>query len=162
MAQLVIMRHAHAAPPGPAGDRARPLSARGQRQAEEVGRALAGEGWQPELLAYSSAPRAAETAERVAQALALPKSAHCPDGRLYAATAMSLWYWLAEVPATCGRVMLVGHNPGISELAAYLLGGQLAGLTTGAAMWLDTGDRQWSELVPGQSEQLARYAPETR
>ena len=65
--QLHLLRHAHAGDPegwtGP--DAARPLSAKGEKQAERMGRFLAESGFKPDIFITSPKIRAARTAEIV-------------------------------------------------------------------------------------------------
>jgi phosphohistidine phosphatase len=115
---LLLLRHADALESA-ASDLARPLSPKGHRQAAEVAQSLQTSTHQPSLILSSPAVRTMETAAVVASLLKL-KVIACPwalpgmspDAALEALSA----YRVSE------RVLLVGHQPDISLLAAQLLG----------------------------------------
>src|SRR5687767_5170630 len=66
MKTLLILRHAKAASDLPVADHDRPLTARGERQAKDVGRWIKEQDMVPQLIVTSTAARAATTAELVA------------------------------------------------------------------------------------------------
>ncbi len=115
---LLLLRHADALNHA-ATDLARPLSERGHRQAAAVANALADSDAKPKLILSSPAVRTMETAAAVAKALQLEVTP-CP----WAAPGMSPADARAELKkyASFGRVLLVGHQPDLSVLAAGLLG----------------------------------------
>jgi phosphohistidine phosphatase len=103
-------------------DRERPLAKRGRKAV-----ALLREHFQeakvaPDLVLCSSAVRAMQTLEGVRQGLPPGTRVEIEAG-LYAAGAASLLGRLRRLPEEVGSVMLVGHNPGIEDLAAELAGG---------------------------------------
>ena len=102
--QLHLLRHAHAGDPakwqGP--DDLRPLSAKGRHQAEALGRHLDGVGLSFDLLVSSPLVRARQTAELVAERLALPVVV---DGRLAAGRA-----WPRSRPSWPTTAILVGRS----------------------------------------------------
>lgn len=114
--RLVLVRHAKAEPGD--DDAERPLAERGRRDAAEIGRWLAAEGIEPDLVLVSPALRARQTWEAVADAVSGPRVE--PDERIYANTLPDLLAVLREVPAEVGTLVVVGHAPGVQELAADL------------------------------------------
>ena len=115
--RLYLLRHAKSswADPGLA-DHDRPLAPRGRRASKVIGRHLREQGIEPELVLCSSARRARETLERLGLAR---RGAHVEPG-LYGADAGTLLARLHEVPAAVPSVMLIGHNPGLQDLALLL------------------------------------------
>jgi phosphohistidine phosphatase len=118
--QFILVRHAHAEWPdfhGPDFDR--PLTSRGLADARATGRAILAAGHRPSLLLASPACRTRQTAEILAEELQLPASAVRYVEALYNATASTLQ---AEVrrAARGSLVLLVAHNPGVSNLARLL------------------------------------------
>jgi phosphohistidine phosphatase len=119
--KLLLVRHAIAVPSGTAGiaDDERPLTKRGRRRFRRAARGLARIVPPPDLLLTSPLPRARETAEITAAAWGgvtptpEPLLAGAPPARLLAALAAHREKAL---------VALVGHEPGISELLARLIG----------------------------------------
>ncbi len=166
--QLDILRHAKSswADPGQE-DHERPLNGRGERAAAAIGRHLAGRGALPEQVLCSSARRAQQTWKRVARQL--PDDARDavelvvePD--LYLASPAALLRRLRQLPPTLERAMVVGHNPGLAQLANELAedgasGDALAALrtkypTAGLATFEISG--VWAELCP-TSARLIRF-----
>ena len=119
MSELHLLRHAKAAPQGEGTDRDRPLEQRGRRGAQAVAAWAAEHKLSPALVLCSPAVRTRQTLDIVAPAFARPPQILFEDA-LYLATARQLMARLRQVPASTAGVMLVGHNPGLHELAALL------------------------------------------
>ncbi len=115
MRTLILFRHAkaeraHEAP----SDEARGLTGRGRRDAEAAGEAIRAAGLAPELALASTAQRTRETAE---YALTDVKCEF--NTALYLASPEGIWD--AFIAGDCASVVVVGHNPGIGDLAAMLV-----------------------------------------
>jgi phosphohistidine phosphatase len=96
----------------------RPLAGRGRRATKAIARHLREQGIKPELVLCSTARRARETLEGIEPALGA--AALCLEDELYAAGAPALLERLRRVPDAVESVMLIGHNPGLHELALGL------------------------------------------
>jgi phosphohistidine phosphatase len=119
MKQLYLLRHAKSSWKDTSlPDHDRPLAGRGRRAAKAIARHLREQCIEPELFLCSSARRARETLERIEAALAT--SAVRVEDDLYAASASVLLERLRTVPDTVGSAMLIGHNPGLQDLALDL------------------------------------------
>ncbi len=126
---------------------------------------LRAEGVRPALVLCSPARRARETLELVAPAL--PDVAAWIEPELYGADAGELLVRLRGLPATVSSVLVVGHNPGLHDLAVMLAGSGddalLAGLrermSTGALATLVSPAGEWGELRPGDSALTAYVLP---
>jgi phosphohistidine phosphatase SixA len=122
MRELILLRHAHAEPPAPGQeDFDRPLSLQGQAEAEAAGRWLLEHGYMPDRVVCSTARRTRETTEQALAALGYVEVRFEP--RIYDATPGML-IQIADEHRDIPRVMLVGHNPGLEQLAALLSSGQ--------------------------------------
>jgi len=133
--EVYFPRHAHAGNPDDwTGDDAeRPLSQKGRKQAERLGKFLARTGFQPDVIVTSPKVRAQQTAELVATALgARTETDHRLGGPLDVGV-------LANVVADAGgsRVVLVGHDPDFSDLTAELVGAEYMPLKKGTLVRLD-------------------------
>jgi phosphohistidine phosphatase len=114
--QLVIVRHAEAAAGEP--DELRPLTPEGREAARALGERLAAKGVRPDAVLSSPLLRARETAQEVARPAGLEAE---PDERLApGATAESVKAAAADRGET---VVVVGHQPDCSQIAAALTGG---------------------------------------
>lgn len=118
--ELYLLRHAHAgnASEWTDDDALRPLSAKGRRQAEKLGRFLGDLRFEPDSILTSPKLRARETAQLVADALGM--AVHVDD-RL--AGGLDLDVVAALVSNDGGhKIVLVGHDPDFSEIAGELMG----------------------------------------
>src|SRR5205807_5049538 len=116
MHRLHLLRHAKAERDGSGGDKERRLTRRGRDDARLVGKTLLRAVGAIDLVLCSSAARTRETAE-----LALARYEHPPpilyeDG-LYLVGAGALLRRLRQLDESAGTVLVVGHNPGLQELA---------------------------------------------
>jgi len=118
MKRLILLRHAKAVGEHAGGDQARPLAPRGIQQVQEVAHAFLAKGWQPQLALVSPAERTCQTARLLAASLG--KMPLVIDRSLYLATAGQMLASLMAAPEDIDELLLVGHNPGISELATQL------------------------------------------
>lgn len=116
MKRLIVMRHATTFGSSPGGDIERALTPEGIEEAARVGRWLSASGHVPDLALCSTARRVRETWAEVARALAAPVPVRF-DPALYAASAGELMLEASEVGEAPATVMLVGHNPAVSQLA---------------------------------------------
>ena len=105
----------------------------------------------------AAATRARDTLERVRPGLG-PQARVEPDPGLYAASAAELLERLRRLPDALPSVMLVGHNPGLQDLALLLVREEagrerLEGeLPTGTLATLTLRRLTWSGLHPGEAE----------
>lgn len=123
--RLLIVRHAKAAYPEAVADFDRPLTERGERDAEAVGAWLVRERFVPDVVLVSSAERASRTWTLAAQAFADQTSeVRAPEvhveRRLYNADADTVLQLLRDTGGDAHTVAVVGHEPGLSTLARTL------------------------------------------
>ncbi|GAA6201757.1 histidine phosphatase family protein [Aquicoccus sp. SU-CL01552] len=113
---LILTRHAKSSWDTPRmDDHDRPLNKRGRRSAEAIGDWLRARGLVPDEVLCSSARRTRETYER----MRFDTPAEVTD-TLYLVTANQI---LRELSGATGEtVLLLGHSPGIGQLAAEILG----------------------------------------
>ncbi len=100
------------------GDRDRPLNARG----DQAGRLLAAHFARqppPDLVLCSSALRTRETFAHIARAYSTPPPVLMEDG-LYLADARAIMQRIEAVPDSVKILLVIGHNPGLHELASML------------------------------------------
>ena len=122
MRELILLRHAHAETAGASQpDLDRALSRQGLAEAEAAGRWLKEHGYLPDRVLVSPARRTRETLEEVLRTLGYVEQRQ--DQRIYDATPGTLMQVVDEL-RDISRVMLVGHNPGLEQMAALLSSGQ--------------------------------------
>lgn len=149
MPELILMRHAAALPAAAnAADFARPLSASGRTSALRAARRLAAAHVTIDRVLFSPARRTHDTAAIVAQELALEASTLQAVPELYGAAPQALRDAIARCHAQALTLLVVGHNPGISEFGEQLgAGADQGGLAT-AAYWRVAFDADgWQRLL---------------
>ncbi|MGB8507972.1 MAG: histidine phosphatase family protein [Pyrinomonadaceae bacterium] len=144
MKTLLLLRHAKSdwGQPG-RRDFVRPLNKRGLRDAPLVGAFLHSQRIRPDLLLCSPAERARMTASLVAGSAQLRIEPRF-DERIYEASAASLVEVIREVEDKAHVVLLVGHNPGLSDLIAKLTG-EVRHMATAALARITLEVEHWSE-----------------
>lgn len=160
MHTLHLLRHAKSSWKEDLDDHDRPLSRRGRETARHLGRLLPAATGRLDLVVCSTARRARETLDLVLSGYAPAPKCLIEDG-LYLASAARLLARLKRLDDADDNVLVIGHNPGLHELAVALAdAGSPAGraLVLGkfptaaraslaiAAPWAALGDRQWPLL----------------
>jgi phosphohistidine phosphatase len=165
--RLVLLRHAKSAWPDMA-DSERPLNDRGRRDAPVMGRWLRDGGYIPDVVLCSPAHRTRDTWELLAGELGAEPPVRY-EQRIYEATALSLLHLLREAGGEYRTVLLIGHNPGIAELAVGM-----AQMTDGpdaepldrarekfptAAVAVLEFKGEWADLIPGEPRMVDFAVP---
>jgi phosphohistidine phosphatase len=120
--RLFLLRHAKSSWDAPdLADRDRPLAPRGRRAAIALAEHLRGLAAPPELVVCSSAARTVETLQLIRSGLPAGVAVTI-DAALYGAEAEELLDRVRQLPPTVGAALLIGHNPGIGDLAVMLAG----------------------------------------
>ncbi|MFZ9501733.1 MAG: SixA phosphatase family protein [Beijerinckiaceae bacterium] len=152
MRRLILLRHAKAHRDDPAGDRARALTDRGRADAAAAGAWMRDHAIAPDVALVSDARRARETMERLLPALVRPPHMRV-EPRLYLADPATLLRAIRATPADARVALVVGHNPGIAELALALAGegvaeavGRLAHAFPTASLAVLAFDGEWGDL----------------
>ncbi len=158
---LYVLRHAKAesAAPAGAGDHERALRRRGRKSARVVGRFLARLGEAPECILSSSAVRARETAELAHEAGGWNAPIETRQA-LYAAAPEALLHELGSCAPGLQRLLLVGHQPGLSLLIAELTGSE-PDFPTAALARIDFELEGWNALAPLSGRLAWLVTPET-
>ena len=163
MKELALARHGHAEPfESEAGDFQRPLTRRGLLDVAAVGGRLSLTPWRPELIIASSARRTQQTARSLAQVFGIDETAVVTEPRLYQANFLQWQKIVRELPAA-NKILLVGHNPGVSDFAHWLAPDTaVTGFTPGTIIRFDLAIADWTELAPAQVLRQIRAAARQR
>ena len=137
-------------------DHDRPLNTRGNNNAAQLGILLKTQQLQPQKILCSSAIRAQETARRVMQGLG------CADilvtePKLYLASSAKLLQAAAGCKDDINHLMLVAHNPGMTELVNRVSNVQLDNLPTCGIFSIDFNIGSWAELGTASKGTLRWY-----
>ena len=157
--RLLLLRHAKSSwDDASLADHDRPLNPRGRRAASRIGRYLRENDIATDLVLCSSATRTVQTFELLR--MRTPPQVLVED-ELYGADAAEMLARLRQVQPSARSVLLIGHNPGIHELAVTL-GGEHEDLTafpTAALADLRVPASPWTELGPGVATLQAVVTP---
>ena len=165
MDDLYIMRHGIAVAPGTPGipDDERPLTSKGEKRMRQVARGLRRLDLKLDRIATSPLPRAYRTAEILAEELNAVNLVEAINALRAGAAATAIQRWLRE--RTEDRLMVVGHNPALTDLITLLVTGdlqpQLGELKKGgiAALKPGAGAQDRYELVWMATPRLIRRLP---
>ncbi|MEZ5856244.1 MAG: histidine phosphatase family protein [Hyphomicrobiaceae bacterium] len=164
MRTLTLFRHAKSSWDDPSlADFDRPLNPRGRKAAPAMGRHMRKLGLIPDLVLCSPAVRTRETARLALGELGVEPTTEFPED-IYEATAETLLARLQKVPKKHRHVLLIGHNPGLHDLALGLLANPPAGASGDLAIKMPTAAltvlacdiTKWSDLT-WHSAKLEHY-----
>ena len=119
---LLLVRHAKSSWNHPElDDIDRPLNQRGRRDAPEMGRRLKARSLRPDVIISSPSVRTLSTAAAIAEQVGLDTGRVIAHDDLYAAAPQEVLDVVAVTPASVQILMVVTHNPAITELANRFL-----------------------------------------
>ena len=122
MKTLTLLRHAKSSwKDAGLQDRDRPLNGRGQRDAPVMAQRINQAGIRPSLILTSPAVRAWTTAKLIAHEIGYPLEFLQQEDRLYHASTERLLRLIADQDTGFNSLMIVGHNPGLTDFANYLM-----------------------------------------
>jgi phosphohistidine phosphatase len=154
MKTLYLMRHAKSSWSfDDLSDEQRPLNERGRTDAPRMGQALAERNIRLDLLLASTAVRSLTTAALVAKEIEYQHEKIVVRPDIYHADPLTLLRVIRESPDEAQSVLLVGHNPGITELANLLSPGSLSEeMPTAAIVCLHFQVERWAETDTQNAE----------
>ncbi|SFA89127.1 SixA phosphatase family protein [Azotobacter beijerinckii] len=162
MKTLWLVRHAKSSWDDAAlADRDRPLADRGWRDVAKMGRRLAQRGVTPDLILSSPTIRALATAEAIARALDYGRKHIVVDDRLYTCQADDLLEVVQALGDQPKSVLLVGHNPELSEFA-HLLSSEITYLPTCTVAEFRFATKSWAEVGKIPSERVMLDYPKKK
>ena len=150
MPRLTLVRHAKSSWRfGSLDDFYRPLNKRGLRDCQKMPRHVVKRVGEPALLLSSDAARAVQTAQALVDAFALAPERVRVEHRLYLAEVDTLLEEISLIDNSVSHLMMVGHNPGLSELLGTLVrqGGQAMPTFAVASLTLQVSE--WAQIQPG-------------
>jgi phosphohistidine phosphatase len=161
--RLILARHAKSAKDDPRlRDIDRPLNTRGEKDAPEMGGRLARRGIWPQAVLSSPARRALETARLIARELDFPWKTLVLEKRIYGADVETLLEVVRSLEGRIETALLVGHNPGLTDLARALGRSFHEDLPTCAVVGLDIPTDTWHGLRCGTANVLFYDYPKNR
>jgi phosphohistidine phosphatase len=123
MKRLILMRHGDA-PNVKEVDRYRILSEKGAEQSKKAGLYLKEKSFIPDSIFYSPVQRTEKTADYVVRSLMTSplgiQPEMVPKSALYQASKEKILYVIEECRHSVSSLLIIAHNPGITELARFL------------------------------------------
>ena len=162
--RLMLFRHAKSSRPSGIADHDRPLSRSGRRASKQMGRYLAKERLKPDQAIASTASRTQET--WYLAKLGFKGDIVCrSEKRAYDASADTLLEVIRETPNEVRNLIVVGHNPGLWDLALRLISDTKSRelsrlqrkLPTAGLVVIDFNVKNWKE-VSAHSGELKLFA----
>ena len=166
MKTLYLLRHAKSSwDDVDLADHDRPLAPRGRKAVKKLAAYVRTEGIAPDLVLSSTSARTRETIEPLRKALGDPEIRFLPE--LYGAWEETLLDIVRSAGRTTRSLLLVGHNPGIEQLAIELAGSGDAELRrrveeklpTGALVTLVFRAESWGDVALGSGELTGYVVP---
>lgn len=155
MKTIYLVRHAKSSWDDPSlRDFDRPLNDRGKNDAPRMGKRLRKRGILPDLILSSSAKRARSTAKRIAETLGYPEKEIQLTDTLYHAEPEVILSVIHRLPDSCNSVMLVGHNPGLTDFANEFLGVRIDNVPTCGVVAAQFDVRSWKDVGEAQGRFL--------
>lgn len=143
---LILWRHAKAADSHPGGDHARPLTTKGTADAARVATAIADAGLAPDRVLLSDSARTVGT-WKAAEAI-WPSATTVLQPAFYGGSPLVIKAALEALDEAALTVVVLGHNPGWSELASELAN-RLIGMRKADALVFQSEARSWPEAAHG-------------
>jgi len=157
MKTLTLLRHAKSSwKDASLQDRERPLNRRGQRDAPIMAERIKEAGIRPSLILSSPANRAWSTAKAIAHEIGYPLEFLQQEDRLYHASTGNLLRVIAEQDEGFNHLMIVGHNPGLTDFANYLIPDLTDNIPTSGVVSFEIDREDWN-LEGGAENKLLVY-----
>ena len=159
MRKIILIRHATAEPEHyPQRDFDRNLDGTGMAEAARLGQFLLKKNEKPDAIHFSSSNRTSQTAEILIREAKLETITMVPEVNLYNALYQRLIEQIQYFDADQFSVMMIAHNPGISQIATALSQDSYQ-LSPGSAVCLNFAVDSWSEIRSGSGKENWYFIP---
>jgi phosphohistidine phosphatase len=160
--RLTLLRHANAEwKDSSVQDFDRPLNRKGVSESTAMARRLFERGFVPDFVLTSPAVRAVQTMEVFTRELEITARRTRRDERLYLAPPEDILDAIRGTGPRIGHLMIVGHNPGLTEFARRLIppGSTLEELPTAGICTMQFDVRAWVDVQMGTAQSIECEAP---
>ncbi len=147
MKKIYLLRHAKSSWDNPElDDFERPLNKRGRRDIPVMAKIINKVADKPELIISSPALRAAYTARTICENAGFSEEILKFDLMIYEASASGLLRLIKNQDSAINHIMLVGHNPGFTQLANYLSDKRVDNIPTCGLFGMELDLDQWQKV----------------
>ena len=133
-------------------DMDRPLNARGDRDAPFMGQIMLQKGVLPEEIISSPAERTLATLRHICPVINVPFQRVKVNPSLYAASPSEMLILIKEINENVQSALLLGHNPGLTDLSNYLSGYPIDNIPTCGIVELFFNRKSWQEIELGSCQ----------
>lgn len=157
---LLLMRHGKAASPEGVPDHERPLAPRGRRDAAAAGEWLSSAGLVPDVVLFSDAVRASDTARRAVDGLVGDgqRPVEQASADLYQAGIDRVLHAVSGTPEEVGTLLVVGHEPTTSATVRAVTGRDVS-MPTAAVAVVELGCA-WHEVTADAGRLRSVHTPD--
>ncbi|MEJ2114621.1 MAG: histidine phosphatase family protein [Gammaproteobacteria bacterium] len=150
---LTLVRHAKSSWKGDGlSDFDRPLNDRGLKNAPQMGRRLANSNYKVEQIISSPAVRAITTATIIASEIGFGEQQIVKNAEIYEASLSALINLVTSLDDNFSRVMLVGHNPGLTVLFNFLSNAKIDNMPTCSIAQIQFDVDSWNSITEHSGE----------
>lgn len=142
-------------------DHERPLITKGRERTERVAEFIHQQGLNPDLIISSHATRSFNTAVILAGIVQYPRHEILVESNVYYGATNDLYNIVLALPNTKDMVIIVGHNPGITQLANEFIQNKLDYLPTSAAVAIRFDAAAWEAIPAAAMNVLFTAYPKT-
>lgn len=153
---LILVRHAKSSWKDTSlNDIQRPLNKRGKRDAPKMGKYLLKSRIVPQAIFSSTGLRALTTARLISVEMGMKPSEINIDEKIYTFNAEELLKVVKSLKDKFDRVMIVGHNPAVTDLVNYLCGSKIDNIPTCGVALLRFPVNSWKKISKNSAELLS-------
>jgi len=150
---LILVRHAKSSWKDTSlNDIQRPLNKRGKKDAPKMGKYMAEHNIQPEVIFSSPGLRALTTARLISVRIGIKPSDIIVNKNIYTFNSEDLLNAIKSLKNKFDRVMIVGHNPAITELVNYLCGSKIDNVPTCGVAVLRFPVNSWKKVSKNKAK----------
>ena len=151
MKNLILIRHAKSSWKNhELADHDRPLNKRGIRDAPLMGELLSKKAINPDRILSSPAKRAIDTARLISQKIGVPVKHIVEHDKIYAASISSLLAIIQQIEDSFETVILIGHNPAITQMTLFLTHHPIDNIPTCGVVNMRFEIPTWREIAEGK------------
>ncbi|MBI2279127.1 MAG: histidine phosphatase family protein [Bacteroidetes bacterium] len=150
MKVIHLIRHAKSSWDNPdLDDFSRTLNERGKKDAPFMANKLKELGCNPDYFMSSPAKRTTETSKIIATALSYDIEKTIFDERIYHSSLPQILKVLNEIPNSFNTIILVGHNPTLTQLSNYLTDDFIDNIPTCGIVKIELDIDNWQHIIQG-------------
>tara|TARA_B100000809_G_C15136148_1_gene530677 strand:- start:2866 stop:3360 length:495 start_codon:yes stop_codon:yes gene_type:complete len=132
----------------------RPLNKRGLKDAPFMSEKLKELAFNPDHIISSPSQRTTTTAKLICEEINYPLKDVCFDQSIYEASTNTLISLINLLPNNKNEIVIIGHNPSITELSNYLTDDYIGNMPTCSIVKIELEIDNWNEIVRGIGSQI--------